>query len=506
MADGAGLVYNKQDDSGAAAVLKGSADMSPLMDFYKERRLVGSKDRKPDQALSALTRSMGQAWDNDLPELQEMYNEFTTKLKDYEQTTNPQERRDKWHEIQNEQFALRTYINKSAKNRAAFEGLEKKFSSDERFRYNQGDLNEAESWRRTSLKDRTDFPNVKAATTQSAIQALAKLVKYEPDVIEDKFTSKEGPGHSSYRTIIDPAKLSESIRGAMPLLPQNMQDAMKVEMQGSYLVNNPGVAQLPLAEQKAKFDEHIVGQVNAALIGGYGKKTKNSVTLREYGQDATFNNGAGAANKNGIWDIKRVSEDGKYFISVQPNKSSGVALSPTDDIYIDGATFKNVFKQTTVGMNREKVEDSKQYGIKGKLLGFVFKEGEKPSMRIMPVDPVTNALMQGVVKEVPFTNDNQHIANKYGDDPYQFYYNKKSYADANWGKEKKPAPTTGTSKGAAPSATGKPQVKNYAPAGLPPTTKPIDQFTDKEKAEYKAKLTTKKQQLDFLNALRGRKQ
>jgi hypothetical protein len=419
MADGAGLVYNKRDNTGAAAVLTGSVDMKPLLDVYKDGGAVNTKDRKPDQALAGISSAMAQAWDNDLPELQEMYNQFTSKLKDYEQTRNQKERRDKWYDIQNEQFALRTYINKSAKNRAAFEGLEKKFSGDDRFRYGEQDFESAEKWRRTSLKDRSDYPDVKAATTQSALGAIAKLTKYKPDTIEDKFTSKEGPGKSTFRTIISPAKLKEAVRAAMPLLPQNMQYALKVdpEIRSPFLTDNPLVAQLPPDQQKQAYDDYIVEKVAASLLPGYANNSKNVITLREYGKGgASFSGGAGRVNKNGIWSLKRISQDGKYFISVQPNKASGIATPPTDEITITGKDFKNLYGQNSVGMGNEKIVDDGLYKIQAKLEGIVLKEGEKPSIRLQPIDPTTGDLKQGVVKEVALTNDNEQVFLKYGDD------------------------------------------------------------------------------------------
>lgn len=493
MADGAGLVYNKRDNTGAAAVLTDSVDMKPILDVYKNGGALNTKDRKPDQALSGINTAMAQAWDNDLPELQEMYNQFTGKLKDYEQTRNQKERRDKWYDIQNEQFALRTYINKSAKNRAAFEGLEKKFSSDDRFRYGEKEFEAANKWRMTSLKDRSDYPDVKAATTQSALTEIAKLTKYKPETIEDKFTSKEGPSSSKFRTIISPAKLKEAVRAAMPLLPQNMQYALKVDpsIRDPFLMDNPLVAQLPPDEQKQAYDDYIVEKVAASLLPGYANNKKDAISLREYGKGgSSFANGAGAINKNGIWSLKKVSEDGKYFISVQPNKSSGVAVAPTDEITVTGKDLKNLYGQNTAGMNNEKIEDNGLYKIQAKVEGIVLKEGEKPSIRLQPVDPTTGALKQGVVKEISLTNDNEQVFLKYGDDWEQFFYNKKSIADINWQNEKRTAPRTGTSVGAAPKASpAAPAKQNYAPQGLPPVYKPIKSMSQKEYEEYTKNLT-----------------
>ena len=54
--------------------------------------------------------------------------------------------------------------------------------------------------------------------------------------------------------------------------------------------------------------------------------------------------------------------------------------------------------------------------MRAKLEGIVLKEGEKPSIRLQPVDPTTGALKQGIVKEVALTNDNEQVFLKYGDD------------------------------------------------------------------------------------------
>jgi hypothetical protein len=493
MADGAGLVYNKRDNTGAAAVLTGSVDMKPLLDVYKDGGAVNAKDRKPDQALAGINSAMAQAWDNDLPELQEMYNQFTGKLKDYEQTRNQKERRDKWYDIQNEQFALRTYINKSAKNRAAFEALEKKFSSDDRYRYGEEEYQAANKWRATPLKDRSDYPDVKAATTQSALAEIAKLTKYKPDTVEDKFTSKEGPGKATFRTIIDRKKLKEAVRSARPLLAKNMQYALNVEMQKEFLDQNPLIAQQPLDVQKAEFDNFIEERVVDALLPGYANNKKDVITLREYGKGgSSFAGGAGRVNKNGIWSLKRISQDGKYFISVQPNKSSGIATPPTDEITITGKDFKNLYGQNSVGMGNEKIKDDGLYKIQAKLEGIVLKEGEKPSVRLQPVDPTTGALKQGIVKEVALTNDNEQVFLKYGDDYIDFFHNFKPVADRDWDNEKKPAPRTGTSVGAAPKASPTapaPAKQDYAPKGLPPVYKPIKNMSKKEYEEYTKNLT-----------------
>jgi hypothetical protein len=237
MKDPLGQVYLGKADTGGAVVF--GKTPNKIDDYYLDK---GAKKKDTDEFDDLNPSDLGGVWEVDVDNLTKDYLDYLETKKSYEKERDPSKKAQIFQEGIKKSAKLRTYIEKSKKNKAAYYSTAQDINKDDKYLY---DLDAKEKldndFKGKSIYDRSDDPGVKRPSSLDFTSMFTKKFKAAlgaPNVTTEKSIvgDKTVQTQKKYYTPDDVKKAADA---AMSTMPANYINSQRVEFTTRLSQNDP---------------------------------------------------------------------------------------------------------------------------------------------------------------------------------------------------------------------------------------------------------------------------
>ena len=148
--------------------------VQPLLKKRAEERMEAKK--APDMKFDEMSE-MGGVWEKDIEALSNDFIEYKKKVIDYEREKDPTKKGALWQESVKAGAKLKTFIEKSKKNKAQYLAKTEQINKDQKTLFPEDATERLDKWASTSIYDRPDNIGIEIPSTIDYGQEFAKRVK-----------------------------------------------------------------------------------------------------------------------------------------------------------------------------------------------------------------------------------------------------------------------------------------------------------------------------------------
>lgn len=444
MTDSKGHVFQRRDNTGGAAVYPEREPITDKWLEYTERQnTIPKKDLQDANSLLRKAQTdVGKAWSVDYEELQGDLSGVVEKLKDFEKTTNKDQRREKWYAVNEEFGKLENKIRQSQKTQQQFVNSANQVKNDQKGAYGEDSWEILDQYPKMKILDRPDTPRLEKATSQSAVKMIADNTEYVPKVKSTKTIQPDGTYKSETTAILDEGEMKQAIRASIATLPANQRNILISDTKDMFIRANPQVLSESPELQAKKFEDYVVQTTYDALEKGIRQKTSKVISQKKTdGSNVNFNFGGGVASSGkAIYTVQKADDKGTYKISIADIGKGAPAENKVMEWVLSGKEYKEITGDTAAN-----IDDDAEMVIKGKLK-YVQVNEKSQQIPVIAVSfeemasggPGTfqggqfvkaDKFKRGQVVHLKYIDENKAQILEYGADPLEIYKQKKQQAD-----------------------------------------------------------------------------
>lgn len=168
--DPLGAVYLKKSGTGSAVTF-GKTE-NKLDDWLKADKTKTATD-DIDRDLAKL----GGVWEQDIPELTEMYKDYKLTLKDYEKERDPTRKAQLYNDVIRKGMSFETYTTKSKTNKQNYFNKSQELAKDKNAFYSDDAPQLLEAWKNKKITERPDDMGIEMPLNTDPALEFAKLMK-----------------------------------------------------------------------------------------------------------------------------------------------------------------------------------------------------------------------------------------------------------------------------------------------------------------------------------------